>query len=171
MGPRDHTAAATSPPPPQSLPLRRMLFSPGIQHSRRSQLFREGSARGGASSGGFAVDVGSRWWRTRYLGICPVACGHLVSSRCVVFLSSSPIDHHQPGASASGQSGVSRIDEPANPTPPMDEERRCSHSTSCRRPYETALWRGVSPPRAQIEDMICGFSNGNCFSKEIDRPG
>ena len=72
--------------------------------------------------------MGSRWWRTRYLGICPVACGHLVSSRCVVF-SSSSIDRHQPGASGSErQSGVSRVDEPANPTPPMDEERRCSHS-------------------------------------------
>ena len=46
-----HIAAATSPPPPQSLPLRRMLCSPGIQHSRRSQLSREGSACGGSSSG------------------------------------------------------------------------------------------------------------------------
>ena len=58
MGPRGHTAAATSPPMPQSLPLRRMLFSPGIQHSRRSQLSREGSACGGASSGGFVVGRG-----------------------------------------------------------------------------------------------------------------
>ena len=74
--------------------------------------------------------MGFRWWRTRYLGICPVACGHLVSSRCVVF-SSTSIDHHQPGASApERQSGVSRVDEPANPTPPMDEERRCSHNTT-----------------------------------------
>ena len=30
-----------------------------------------------------------------------VACGHLVSSPCVVFSSSSSIDHHQPGTSAS----------------------------------------------------------------------
>ena len=50
-----HIAAATSPPPPQSLPLRRMLCSPGIQHSRRSQLSREGSPCGGASSVGFPV--------------------------------------------------------------------------------------------------------------------
>ena len=85
------------------------------------------------------LDVGSRWWRTRYLGICPVTCGHLVSSRCV-FFSSSSIDHHQPGTSASErQSGVSRVDEPANPTPPMDEERRCSHSIPppILRPNET----------------------------------
>ena len=59
MRPLYHTAAAaTSPPPPQSLPLRRMLCSPGIQHSRRSQLSREGSTCGGASSGAFAVRGG-----------------------------------------------------------------------------------------------------------------
>ena len=58
MRPLYHTAAAPSPLPPQSLPLRRMLCSPGIQHSRRSQLSREGSACGGASSGGFTVGRG-----------------------------------------------------------------------------------------------------------------
>ena len=58
MRPLYHTAATPTPLPPQSLPLRRMLCSLGIQHSRRSQLSREGSACGGASSGGFAVGGG-----------------------------------------------------------------------------------------------------------------
>ena len=58
MRPMYLTAAAPSPLPPQSQPLRRMLCSPGIQHSWRSQLSREGSACGGASSGGFAVGRG-----------------------------------------------------------------------------------------------------------------
>ena len=45
----DFMVPSTSPPPPpQSLPLRRMLCSPRIEHSRRSQLSREGSACGGA---------------------------------------------------------------------------------------------------------------------------
>ena len=60
MRPHYHTPAAPSPLPPQSLPLRRMLCSPGIQHSRRIQLSRKGSACGGASSGGFAVGRGLR---------------------------------------------------------------------------------------------------------------
>ena len=44
--PLPHTAAATSPPLPPSLPLRRMLCSPGIEHSRQSQLSCKGSACG-----------------------------------------------------------------------------------------------------------------------------
>ena len=47
MSPLDHTAA-TALPPPQSLPLRRMLCSPEIDYSRRSRLSREGNACGGA---------------------------------------------------------------------------------------------------------------------------
>ena len=58
MRPLYHAAAAPSPLPPQSLSSRRMQCSPGIQHSPRSQLSREGSACGGASSGGFAVGRG-----------------------------------------------------------------------------------------------------------------
>ena len=42
-----HTAVATAPLPPQSLPLRRVLCSPGIELSQRSQLSREGSTCGG----------------------------------------------------------------------------------------------------------------------------
>ena len=58
-------------------------------------------------------------------------CLRALSSRRVVFSSSSSsIDHHQPEASRSErQSRASCVNEPANPTPPMDEERRCSHST------------------------------------------
>ena len=48
MRPLFHIAAASLPSPQQSLPLRRMLCSPGIDHSRRSQLSRKGSACGGA---------------------------------------------------------------------------------------------------------------------------
>ena len=95
--------------------------------------------------------MGSRWWRTRYLGICPVACGHLVSSRCVVFS-----NHHQPGASGSErQSRVSCVNEPANLTPPMDEERRCSHSI--------IVFQNVSRNWATGYEMECslGRATGN----------
>ena len=39
----------TTPAPPESLPLRRMLCSPRILHSRRMQLSREASGCGGSS--------------------------------------------------------------------------------------------------------------------------
>ena len=56
--------------------------------------------------------------------------GALLSSPRVVF------HHHHQSITPTGNEWIgeteqsSRANEPANPTPPMDEERRCSHSTA-----------------------------------------
>ena len=53
---------ATTPPSQQSRPLRRILCSPGTEHSRRRQLSREGSSRGEAARWGLRGEEGTLHW-------------------------------------------------------------------------------------------------------------